>query len=313
MLAPQYNAASHGNGSGRPSINMSSVFQILHITWGFLRSDLLTFALPNTLFGLLGAIAGPQLLEGPQPRVADVMKRAPFVMLFNFYSLLVFDLANQWSPDSVEEDRVNKPWRPIPSGRITSEQTRKALLFTALVSLAFNYCLGIWSEGLFVQVLSYYYNELNGGGGPLRDVIISVSYGLANRTSLRLASGPENTINQQGQAWIFVVSTIILTTMHIQDMKDLQGDRKRGRKTIPILIGDFSCRIALAILIPFWSIIAVRFWNLGITGSSLYFLLAILVGIRVLAIQDRKEDARTWKLWCFWHTSLYALPILSRV
>jgi len=53
------------------------------------------------------------------------------VQFFYFYSLLIFDLAKQQSLESVEEDRVNKPWRPIPSGQITSEQTREAILYTA--------------------------------------------------------------------------------------------------------------------------------------------------------------------------------------
>lgn len=95
-----------------------------------------------------------------------------------------------------------------------------ALLFISSAALGFNYMLGIWNEGLLVQVLSYYYNELKGGDGLLRDVIIAISYGHANRTSLELAIGTVTTVSSEGQPWIVIISIIVLTTMYIQDLKD---------------------------------------------------------------------------------------------
>ncbi|KAI0153268.1 hypothetical protein GGR57DRAFT_503006 [Xylariaceae sp. FL1272] len=160
MAVSQHDTTSAGHNSKRYHKDNSVLLRMINITWGFIGSDLFTFALPNTMYGILGALAGSQLLEGPPPRVAEVMKRAPIVMLFNFYSLLLFDLAYQWPYESVKEDRVNKPWRPIPSGMITPEQTRQALLFIAITALALNYSLGIWHEGMLIQILSYYYNEL---------------------------------------------------------------------------------------------------------------------------------------------------------
>ncbi|KAK8029814.1 hypothetical protein PG993_011105 [Apiospora rasikravindrae] len=288
-----------------------SAFQAIRILWGFIESDFLTFAIPNSVFGLLGALAGSRLLEGPPPLPVEVLRRSPAVLFFNLYSLLIFDLANQYPPQSVEEDRVNKPWRPIPSGLITSEQARQAMLLTAPACLVANYMLGLWNEGLLVQVLSYYYNELNGGGGLFRDAIIAVSYGLANRSSLKLATGPENVVSVSGHAWTAVVSGIILTTMHIQDLKDQRGDKKLGRKTLPLFLGDGVCRIALAILIPFWSLFNVGFWKLGFMPSSSYCLLAALISQRLITKREKQEDARTWRLWCFWLASLYALPLLT--
>ncbi|KAK8062546.1 hypothetical protein PG997_014643 [Apiospora hydei] len=312
MKIPQSRDGSSVQKS-RPAHPMfPSVCQTFRILWGFIESDFLTFAVPNSAFGLLGALAGSRLLNGPPPLPVEVLRRSPAVLFFNFYSLLIFDLANQYPPESVEEDRVNKPWRPIPSGLVTSEQARQAMLLTAPVCLAANYMLGLWNEGLLVQVLSYYYNELNGGGGLFRDAIIAVSYGLANRASLKLATGPENVVSVSGHAWTAIVSGIILTTMHIQDLKDQRGDRKLRRKTLPLFLGDGLCRIALAILIPFWSLVNVGFWNLGFMSSSSYCLLAVLISKRVLTKREKQDDARIWKLWCFWLTSLYALPLLTR-
>lgn len=288
-----------------------SLLALLKTIWRFIESDIFTFAVPNTVFGVVSALAYSQLVEGPQPLFLEVLKRLPSIWIFNLYSLLIFDLANQRSPESVQEDHINKPWRPIPSGRITPDQTRKAILVIASASLGLNYLLGVWNEGLLVQVLSYYYNDLKGGDGLSRDAIIAVSYGLANRTSLQLAIGPHNTISQQGDLWIAVISAVILTTMNIQDLKDQEGDSKLGRKTVPLFWGDRACRIALAVSVPSWSCICVAFWQLGMMASIFPCALGALVATRVIRRRGRHQDAQTWRLWCLWHASLYALPLFS--
>ncbi|KAI4602865.1 hypothetical protein KJ359_008085 [Pestalotiopsis sp. 9143b] len=218
------------------------------IAWLFIESDILTFVVPNTLFGLASAMAGPPLLDGPTPDLADVLlRRAPRVLLFFLYNTFLFTLANQRSPEAAREDAANKPWRPIPAGLITPDQTRSLLLCLAPAALGLNCYLSMWTQGLLVQVLSYYYNELQGGAGALREVILAASYGLANRTSLQLAAGQDSAIAAQGDCWILLVSMIILTTMHVQDLKDQVGDRRAGRRTLPLVVGDGVCRVLLAV------------------------------------------------------------------
>ncbi|KXX73520.1 Digeranylgeranylglyceryl phosphate synthase [Madurella mycetomatis] len=301
-----------------PSPARALIFSLarwLQILWGFVESDFFTFAVPNTVFGVAGATAGTGngLVAGPHPFLIDVLKRLPRVFLFNCYSLLLFDLSNQRFPESVAEDGMNKPWRPIPSGKITPDQTRRTILYLVPVVLWLNYILDIWNEGLLVQVLSWCYNDLRGGDEVFRDAIIAVSYGLGNSTSLRLALGPSNSITRRGHAWTALISAVILTTMHIQDLKDQQGDRRRGRKTIPLFLGDGTARFALAIFVPFWSCICVSFWQHTWSGYVLPLGLGSLVSWRVLTKRTAHDDGRTWRLWCFWHSILYLLPLVSRV
>ncbi|KAK6220910.1 hypothetical protein LQW54_001830 [Pestalotiopsis sp. IQ-011] len=250
-MSPPYHEV-HDNHDSRPPSLTRQVLQAWRIAWLFIESDILTFVVPNTLFGLASALAGPPLLVSPAPDLADVLlRRAPRVLLFFLYNTFLFTLANQRSPEAAREDAANKPWRPIPSGLITPEQTRGLLLCLAPAALGLNYCLGVWTQGLLVQVLSYYYNELQGGAGALREVILAVSYGLANRTSLQLAAGPGGAVGAQGDRWILLVSMVILTTMHVQDLKDQVGDRRAGRKTLPLVAGDGVCRVLLAVFVPF--------------------------------------------------------------
>lgn len=286
---------------------------ICQVTWGFIESDFFTFAIPNTLFGIIGALAASSLIHGPPPLAIDVLQRSPLVLVFNFISLLMFDLSNQRSLESVEEDRINKPWRPIPSGQVTPEQTRKVMLLTAPFVLGFYYLLGISKQGLLVQFLSWYYNDLKGGDEVFRDAIIAASYGLANVTSLRLAVGSESAVSQHGYVWISMVSAVILTTMHIQDLKDQEGDHIRGRKTVPLVLGDRTARFAIAVSVPFWSYACASFWRLSYGLYPLPTVLGLLVALRVLTKRSPLEDRRTWRLWCLWHASLYPLPLLSNL
>lgn len=94
---------------------------LLRLAWDFIESDFITFAIPNTAFGVIGAVASAALVDGPvslRPSFLQITMRLPSILAFNIANLLVFDLANQRSPSSVVEDRINKPWRPIPQVRI---------------------------------------------------------------------------------------------------------------------------------------------------------------------------------------------------
>jgi 4-hydroxybenzoate polyprenyltransferase len=88
------------------------------------------------------------------------------------------------------------------------------------------------------------YNDLGGGDGFLRDFILSPSFAMFHLRSLRLALGSDATVGRRGIVWICIVSGVILTSMHVQDFKDLAGDRARDRKTVPLIVGpDVSCRM----------------------------------------------------------------------
>lgn len=322
-------------GESPPLSLLSNSTTILRLAWAFTESNMFTFVIPNTLFGLASALAGPVLLDQQPPSQTALAAQLSFlvvrslpVFLFNFINLLNFDLSNQRFPESVKEDEANKPWRPVPTGMISPEETRRTLLYTVPLALTINFALGAWQQGLFIEVLIWYYNDLRGGDELSRDAIIAVAYGLFNHGSFQIAAGSEGAINQHGIIWMVMISGVILTTMHIQDLKDQEGDKRRGRKTIALVYGDGAARRALAWLVPFWSLACPSFWMMvslhskGMQDSSFASVVALYavpialggpVAWSVLFKQTPADDARTWKLWCLWHTfGLYFLPVISR-
>nr|AVY05505.1 digeranylgeranylglyceryl phosphate synthase protein [Nodulisporium sp.] len=287
--------------------------------WDFLESDFFTFAVPNTAFGILSAFASSVLIEGPSSPVTNppkmqILRRLPQVLAFNVVNLLVFTLANQRTPESVEEDRINKPWRPIPQGRITIERTRRVMLAAIPATVALNHALGVERQGVLILLLTWLYNDLGGGDEAfLREIIISIAYGLYNSGSLTVALGPEYyALSSRGMAWVAVISGVILTTMQVQDLKDQEGDKTRGRKTIALFLGEHISRASLAFFVCFWSCVCAHFWVLELAHLALLAIIAAVLVTRLLFARLSFEgNARAWRFWCIWHSSLYILPLLA--
>ena len=268
--------------------------------------------MPNTSFGILSALAGSFLLHGQPPTSLQILQRLPLVVLFNWANVFIFELANQRSPESIKEDSVNKPWRPIPSGSVTAEQARKTLLAAVPIVMTINYVLGVWEAGVPIHILTWLYNDLRGGDEIVRDLIIAAAYGLFNLGSLQIAMRDEALIRDEGYVWIAIVSGVILTTMQVQDLKDKAGDKLRGRKTMPLVVGDAASRWMIASFMPFWSVVCAAFWHAEPWMYAVLMTPAAYVEYCALFMRDATHDSRTWKLWCFWLATLYILPIVCR-
>ncbi|KAI0202861.1 UbiA prenyltransferase family-domain-containing protein [Astrocystis sublimbata] len=287
-----------------------------YTSWRFVESDMFTFAIPNTAFGILSALAMLNVvdarLSSPKPSEVTILSRLPYVLAFNIGNLYIFDLANQRSPHSVVEDKINKPWRPIPQGRITMNQTRRLMLGAIPTVLLLNYALDTWQQGVLINIISWMYNDLGGGDEPfLREILIAIAYGLFNGGSLSIAAGIGSTPTLLGLTWTAIVSCVILTTMQIQDLKDQSGDRTRNRKTIALFVGERISRVSIAFFVCFWSCICGSFWSAGPMAMAFIILIAFVIALRVLLLSSPRSDARTWRIWCFWHASLYVLPALA--
>ena len=283
-----------------------SAFQTL---WLFCESDVFTFVAPNVAFGIFGASSSALVVAQESMSMVHILEALPSVALFNWSNVFIFELANQRSPESVREDIVNKPWRPLPSGRMDSEQTRKLMLFAIPGVLITNLALGVWKETALLLVLTWLYNDLKGGDELIRDVIISLAFGCYNHGSLRLAAGLRTEISYYGYSWIACISLVILTTMQVQDLKDQQGDRLRGRRTIPLAFGETFSRYSIAVAVLGWS--CAMFWQFPMLCALLPVILGCYICYRVLYLRATKADSQTWKWWCLWTISLYALPMMS--
>ncbi|KAI0887575.1 UbiA prenyltransferase family-domain-containing protein [Annulohypoxylon maeteangense] len=302
----------------------SRLGRFFKIFWLLTESNALTFVGPNTIFGICGALSGPWIVAEQSGNNNDEMSklkalaRLGLVILFNWSNLFIFDLANQRLPESVVEDALNKPWRPVPSGFITTDHIRCAMLYLIPLVVAFNhFALGVGIESLVVMVLTWLYNDLRGGdeGYIARNAIIAAAFMVYNTGSVKVAVGARDGglfagLSSEGVVWAAMVSATIFTTMQVQDLQDVKGDRVRGRRSAPIIMGDRLARWSVAAPMFVWPAAGAWLWGAGLALGGPQVTLGALVAVRCLWYSGLQADKLTWRLWCLWTAMLYTLPPL---
>ena len=116
-------------------------------------------------------------------------------------------------------------------------------------------------------------------------------------------------LNQKAYQWIAIIGAIVFSTLSMQDMSDQEGDRACGRRTAPLVLGDWAARWAIGVPVLAWSVVCPAFWRLGFNGYVVPVVLGFLVGFRLLLFRSVASDKITWKCRNVWISSLYFLPL----
>ncbi|MCJ1326308.1 hypothetical protein MMC10_002972 [Thelotrema lepadinum] len=294
------------------TISSSSIVRFFRIAWLLQKDDIKTFTIPAVAFGVLGAFSGSILTTNESPDYLAILMRLPLTFLWILLLCLIFEVANQRLPDSVIEDTFNKPHRAVPSGLITPEQLRQLLLVLILPVLGWSYYLGVGQEASFLMVVVWMYNDLKGGDTIffIRNFFATLTFGGSYSGTLRVAMGPACAPNDAAYIWIGTMCLIILTTMHIQDYRDEEGDGDKGRMTVPVYFSTTVARLLFALPMAFWMIFIPIYWELPILGWLLCILPGAAPVIHLLLLRGVKHDERAYQLWAVWMVLLYAVPVI---
>ncbi|KAK8052686.1 hypothetical protein PG996_011987 [Apiospora saccharicola] len=281
-------------------------------------SDLVPVLVPQTLFAVFAALSGQFVHDGASLPLRVLCARLPPVLLWIWLHLLVLDLANQRLPDSVAEDSLNKPWRPIPSGRLTPARARHLLV----VSLAFTYAtctllLGGVYETLLLFALNWLYNDLGLANGHwfLRSLLNALGLTTMGAGALTVAHQHCGLTLDYDAAyrWFFLCACVLMTTIQAQDLYDQEGDAARQRPTAPLVWGDTATRWSVAAAVLGWSVAVPALLGLRLPGDFVAYVApsgtGVVVAARVLLWRGVVEDKATFKVWAVWLVFLYALPL----
>ena len=235
-------------------------------------------------------------------------------LLWIWIHLLQCNVSNQYK--SSDEDTINRPWRPIPSGHISS--TDAGLLRITLIPI----CLCVSSfHGLDVVLTSagltmtmIVYDELNLAGHWIGKNVCNVSgyltfeigatkvMGMISSTQLCRYLTPRNTTGQTTELDQLALRAmefsagVILTTIHAQDFSDIAGDVELGRITFPIYAPAFS-RIFTLFAMVAWSFVLGTYWSLGPVTLSAFCCLGMFVGWRYYSLRGSQEDSLSYLLF----------------
>ncbi|EPS93154.1 hypothetical protein FOMPIDRAFT_1093562, partial [Fomitopsis schrenkii] len=188
----------------------------------FTRSDLKTIWIPVTVLGIVSAQCG---------NLRDIFLTSAWVWLH----LLQFCVSNQSLPGGATEDTVNKPWRPVPSGRITLRAARRLRWLLALLCVAVSSTLHATAPSLALTLIFWGNNELGfDSHWALRNVFNGMGYGGFNLGATYVASGSFSVLSPAAIPHV-LASLVIITTIQAQDFQDATGDAARGRRTLPLV------------------------------------------------------------------------------
>ncbi|KAI9849934.1 MAG: hypothetical protein M1837_000148 [Sclerophora amabilis] len=293
-----------------------SIFFHLHTIFLFTVNDIKTIVVPLTILGVAGALSGSLLTTNAAPNLLDVLARIPQVVFYNWINVLIFDISNQCQPGSVLEDVANKPHRPIPSKRITAAQARRLLTFVIPAVYAATLYLGGSREAVALMVMTWMHNDLGcaeDGSFVMKNLLNALGYMCYGSGAMAIAAGHgQHELNgTTANLWLAIIGAVIFTSVHTQDLPDMDGDAARDRRTVPLVYGHVAARWSIAVPVTAMSLICPAFFGLGPLGYLPPVIGGGLIAFRTLSLRTVAADAVTWKIWCAWLTLIFLLPLFK--
>jgi len=280
--------------------------------WLFTFSDLKTIVLPQTIFGILNATYAP--IFGFYPSSSITVDRIFATGFWIWANLLPFVIDNQRQEASIEEDRLNKPWRPMPSKRLLPRQAKQLMFaFYGIASIA-SISLGGVRQCISLMLLGFWYNDPGGAARCVsRNLINACGFVCFASGAMEVALGGTLPLSKTLAQWLLVIGGVVFTTVQLQDLQDQAGDRSCGRSTLPILVGDWNSRWMTALPMGFWCFFCPWFWRVRQVESLLFAAMGFVIAFRTMSLRKPVNDKTTFKLWNAWMVLLYSLPIIGHL
>lgn len=282
-----------------------SVGRELRLVWAFIRYDISTTLVPALLFMLAA-------YKGTQP---DLISRLDTIALSLVYFLLyayVFCLSNQLV--GVEEDRRNKPDRPIVAGMVTRQGARVRMYVVMLLFALIGQLLsiGLWTALWLLVVLLH--NQCGWSSHWFGKHLCMAMGVLAELAAAWQIVGP---LNLRALIWVGVIALVMFPLVAVQDLRDMRGDDAIGRRTFPLVFGEQYTRLFVAV--GFWILPLVMHATIvRISAPTVAALVcdvalaavSVLIAARVLICRSRAADHRTYMAFTYWYCIALATAVV---
>nr|WBQ21648.1 (-)-4-epi-beta-bisabolol synthase [Stachybotrys sp.] len=274
-------------------------------------SDAKTIWFPSFVFAFCTAISLNQFGFPEAPSFTSLLIQSPKAFFWVWINHIVFAINNQRRQESILEDALNKPWRPLPSKRLTPSQAWAWVCFFYLFALATSLHIGGTWPCLLLAAQGHWYDGLGGGSDSVftRNLLNAGGYSQFFAGALEVIAGGHLPRTKQLLIWEGVIATMIFTTIHAQDMQDQEGDANRGRRTFPLVVGDANARWLTVIPIVFWSIFCPAYLASPLMGYVTSTVLGATVFTRFLLLRTPVQDSWTFLCWTIWLMAILVLPL----
>jgi geranylgeranylglycerol-phosphate geranylgeranyltransferase len=215
----------------------------------------------------------------------------PIITMFSTLSIyLMNDLVD------IKIDKINSPTRPLASGAVKKQDALKLVIGLGIGSIAIASLVSALTVYLTITYLLigvlYSIPKISLKDRSFAKTIMIAIGGLI--TSL-IGSSFSGLFEERSTIAAITFMTLIFVTSPINDLADYSGDKKYGKRTIPIVIGKKNT-VLLAIILPF--MIAGFFWffhtqyNFGILTPVAITVLSFFA-LRILkSIYNNRDDQK---------------------
>jgi len=175
-------------------------------------------------------------------------------------------------------DAINRPKRPIPSGKISRKE---ALVLTVVFfTLGWAVAMPLMSQTILIiltiaTICLITYSLFLKSTALVGNMIVALILGLSFIFSAAVYGDIKRGFAPFTLAFLFTLIREI-----IKDMQDIKGDEKHGAKTFPIAFGQIKAARLVSFLSVLLIVIAVALFLTGVYG----FLYGIVVGITVVPV-----------------------------
>ncbi|KAH8691635.1 UbiA prenyltransferase family-domain-containing protein [Talaromyces proteolyticus] len=262
------------------------------LCYGFMHRDVSMGMLPVPAFTTASLLYRNATME-------DMATTIPKSFLLGYLFLYSFVVGNQVC--GVQEDRINKPDRPIAAGMSSLQAARIRWAVLTALYVGYGTYLGVGTWSFMWVLIAFSHNFLNlGDFGPTKDLCVGIGC-VAQLTAAWLVGGSPYDI---GWSWIKVIAMYVVLPISVQDLRDVPGDLAIGRRTMPIILGDLPCRVYISLgvlasqfLLIRNCILNYRFDISTIILSSIIATLAMALILRLFAFRDVKSDRLSYRLY----------------
>ncbi|AML59235.1 UbiA family prenyltransferase [Serratia rubidaea] len=273
----------------------------LWLSWRFVRNNVWVGIIAPTLFALSLSLAKGM---GAQAIVFSTLT----TFIYAYFHIYIIDINSQIF--GIEEDKINKPDRPLAAQVITlkSAKTRAAIL--ALLFIAYGLYLGVIGWVLFWILCSLVYSYTPWSNNWLLKNIL-VSLGIL--TQLPVAAHNAGVPFREIADWLLPLMLMTSYMITTQDFRDVKGDALIGRKTFPLVYGMRKGKIIIAV--AYLLSIVIAHYTLFMPGEhsgnasalSLFEIGSALILLLVSARLCKRDagsryDHFTYRLWEYWYT-----------
>ena len=213
----------------------------------------------------------------------------------------------------LKSDKINRPYKPLPAGRIQIKSARIIgiilMVLSIFIALLINYSVNNqinWICGLFtliIVIIGLYYNRYGKYHGILGHIVVAFGVGAIPFWGA-IAIAPQNLLLMFPLALAIFIQEIGREIM--VNAGDYQGDIKAGFKTIPVQFGRKKAMlIALFFYILFIPIFPIPYFGwfgaapvfnslFYIVGGSLFAIALLLTWILTYRIVLTQDESKIW-------------------